>query len=385
MKITDVEVITFRSVGRERSTRWGYAEPLWGREEPSTQTITRITTDEGVRGHMLGGRKDAMANVKPLLVGEDPLDREKLWNWMYQIVSTSIQGGALPEGQMGVADAALWDLAGQMLDLPVHKIMGGCREKVKAYASTYPNLGKPEDYAEHAIACKKRGYKAYKIHAYIHWDPHAWEPAPGMPAFPKEDVEVCRAVREAVGDDMVLMLDPYGIYTLEESLWVGRELEKLNFYWLEHPMIEQRMEPYRRLTSELDIAILAPEHAPGGIFSRAEWVLQGACDMLRIDQHYGGITGCHKLVGLAQAFGIQCEMHRGGWDNTQILGATSEATCKYYERGLLRPDVDRDIPPSYLKTLSDPMDDDGNVIVPQTPGMGLEYDWDYINENLIEG
>ena len=171
---------------------------------------------------MLGGRKDAMANVKPLLVGEDPLDREKLWNWMYQIVSTSIQGGALPEGQMGVADAALWDLAGQMLNLPVHKIMGGCREKVKAYASTYPNLGQPEDYAEHAIACKKRGYKAYKIHAYIHWDPHAWEPAPGMPAFPKEDVEVCKAVREAVGDDMVLMLDPYGIYTLEESP-VGRQ------------------------------------------------------------------------------------------------------------------------------------------------------------------
>ena len=53
-------------------------------------------------------------------------------------------------------------------------------------------------------------------------------------------------------------------------------------------------------------------------------------------------------------------MHRGGWDNTQILGATSEATCKYYERGLLRPDVDRDVPPPYLKTLSDPMDDDGN-------------------------
>ncbi len=67
-----------------------------------------------------------------------------------------------------------------------------------------------------------------------------------------------------------------------------------------------------------------------------------------------------------------------------LMGATSEATCKYFERGLLRPDVDRDVPPPYLKTLTDPMDDDGNVIVSQTPGLGLEYERDYIYENLIE-
>ena len=104
-------------------------------------------------------------------------------------------------------------------------------------------------------------------------------------------MQICRAVREAVGDEMVLMLDPFGVYTLEESIWVGHELEKLGYYWLEHPMIETRVEAYRRLCSELDIAICSPEHAPGGIFTRAEWVLQGASDMSRIDISYGGITG----------------------------------------------------------------------------------------------
>ena len=134
---------------------------------------------------------------------------------------------------------------------------------------------------------------------------------------------------------MVLMFDPFGVYTLEQSLWVARELEKLNYYWLEHPMLETRIEAYRRLTSETKIAILAPEHLPGGVYAKAEWLLQRASNMLRIDYFQGGITACHKLVTIADAYGIQCEMHGGGWATSQILGSTNESTCEYYERGLL--------------------------------------------------
>ena len=119
-------------------------------------------------------------------------------------------------------------------------------------------------------------YKAFKVHANICWNPHTREPAPQLPGFPKEDVEICRAVREAVGDDIVLMLDPFGVYTLEESLWVARELEELNYYCLEHPMVETRVESYRRLTQQTSIAICSPEHVKGGPFARAEWLLQGA-------------------------------------------------------------------------------------------------------------
>lgn len=380
MKISNVEVITFRTTTRQHPTKWGYG--VWGDERETTQSITKISTDDGIAGYMVGGSRVCIDNViKPMLLGEDPLNRENLWNWMDQLATF---GHSLPEHEMGVVDCALWDLFGRMASLPVSTILGGARQKVKAYASTFPNMGKPEDYAEHALACKKQGYKAYKVHAYICWNPHTWAPAPQLPGFPREDVEVCKAVREAVGDDMVLMLDPFGVYTLEQALWVGRELEKLGYYWLEHPMIETRIDAYRRLTRELDIAVLAPEHVPGGLFSRAEWVLQGASDMLRIDHNYGGITGCFKLVNVAQAFGIQCEMHGGGWANSQILGATTEATCEYFERGLLRPDFDYETPPPYLKAICDPLDEDGNVILPQAPGLGMEFDWDYINDNLVE-
>ncbi len=382
MKISNVEVIQFRTSTHQEVSRWGYGIYLGEQETRDAVTaVTKISTDDGVDGYMLGGDKAMIEGVvKPLLLGENPLDREKIWQWMDQMITFSHR---LTEQQAGVVDCALWDLFGRMTGLPVSKLLGGSRERVKAYASTAPNLGGPEVYADHVRVCKAQGYKAYKVHAYICWDPHAWAPAPQLPGFPREDLEICRAVREAAGDDVVLMHDPFGVYTLEESLWIGRELEKLGYYWLEHPMIETRVEAYRRLTRELDIAILSPEHVPGGPFARAEWVLQGASDMLRIDVNYGGITGCWKLINVCQAYGLKCELHGPGAPHLQLLGAAPEATCLYYERGLLRPGLDHALAAPYLKSIPDPLDDDGNVIISQRPGLGLDLDWDYIAEHRI--
>ena len=380
MKISNVEVIELLTTTRGQGSKWGYGV-YTPDERPATATITKISTDDGAEGYMLGGRKAEIEGVvKPLLLGENPLDREKLWHWMDQMITF---GQRISEQDMGIVDCALWDLMGRLTGLPINKLLGGARDRVKAYASTAPNLGGPEVYADHVRACRQQGYKAYKVHANICWNPHTRQPAPQLPGFPKEDVEICRAVREAAGDDMVLMLDPFGVYTLEESLWVGRQLEKLGYYWLEHPMIETRVEAYRRLTRELDIAICSPEHVPGGPFSRAEWILQGASDMLRTDTNYGGITGCWKLINVCQAYGLKCELHFGGWAHAQLLGAAPEATCLYYERGLLRPGVDDPLAAPYLETIPDPMDGDGNIIISQEPGLGLTLDWDYIKEHRV--
>ncbi len=152
MKITDVEVIKFKTTTRSRGSRWGYG--IWGADAiDTTQTITKISTDEGAEGYAGGGDKASIEQlVKPMLVGENPLDREKIWHWMYQSVTFN---PGRSEALIGVVDCALWDLFGRMVGLPVHKILGGCREKITAYASTFPNMGKPEDYARFALACKK--------------------------------------------------------------------------------------------------------------------------------------------------------------------------------------------------------------------------------------
>ena len=384
MKITDLQVIPFRV------SRTEYENGKIIPEKIVTQTLIKVITDEGLEGYYFGGHghgdQDGLTGdeialittrIKNLIIGNDPFDREKFWHWMWV--------AAFPENLISVLDMALWDLQARHFGVPVYKLLGGCRDKVKAYASTYLNMGTIDNYVELAIQCKNRGYKHFKIHPYYFWDPVTKQPDPGRPSHIEQDIEICRAVRSNVGDDMVLSFDPWGTYrTYEEALLVGRELEKLNFYWYEHPMSEYRVAAYIKLCRELDIPILSPEIAEGSIYTRADWILRGASDMSRIDVLRGGITGVKKMVSICEAFGVKCEIHMSGFGNLQMLGATSEDTCEYYERGLLAPGFDYETPPPYLEEICDPMDDNGYVNIPQEPGMGYKIKWDYIEDNRTD-
>ncbi len=381
MKIAELEVIPFRVPRRQ--FRHGELLP----ETMVIQTLTRIATDTGAEGYYLGGHghgdQDGLTpdevgvlqgRLRSLLIGQDPFDREKFWHWMWV--------ANLPENLLSVVDMALWDLQARAFGVPIHKLLGGARERAKAYSSTFPNMGPPSVYADHAAECQARGYRAYKIHPYYFWNPVTGEADPGRPSHVEQDIEVCRRVRDRVGDDMMLMYDPWGTYrTFEEAVRVGRVLEELGFYWYEHPMPEYRVDSYIRLARELSIPILSPEIAAGSIYTRADWIHRGASDMSRIDVLRGGITGCHKMAAICEAFGVRCEMHMAGFGNLQILGATSEDVCEYYERGLEAPGVDYETPPPYLEALCDPLDADGTVAIPQEPGMGYRLNWDYIREH----
>ncbi len=383
MKIVDLQVIPFRV--RRSGFHNGQLQP----EADTLQTLTKISTDQGAEGYYFGGSghgdQDGMnatqcatleGRVKTLLLGQDPFDRERFWHWLW-VANTE-------ENLISVVDMALWDLQARAFGLPLYKLLGGCRDKVKAYASTYPNMGTPDDYAKHALACKQAGYTHYKIHPYYFWDPVSRQPDPGRPSHIAQDIEVCQAVRAAVGADMVLSFDPWGTYrTYEEAFRVGRELERLNFYWYEHPMLEYRMAAYEKLARELEIPILSPEIAAGSIYTRADWIRRGASDMSRIDVLRGGVTGVRKMTAVCEAFGVKCEIHMSGFANLQLLGATSEDTCEYYERGLLAPGMDCNTPPPYLEAIGDPMDEQGYVHLPQAPGMGYRIVWDYINDNRV--
>ncbi|MFP6722696.1 MAG: enolase C-terminal domain-like protein [Candidatus Poribacteria bacterium] len=381
MKIVDLQVIPFQ-VPR-RGFHHGEILP----ETMVTQTVTKIVTDQGAEGYYFGGRghgdMDGMSaeqigamqgRIKNLVLGHDPFDREKFWHWLWV--------AKVDENLLSVLDMALWDLQARTFRVPVYKLLGGCRDKVKAYASTFPNMGSVEDYAEHAAACKAEGYTHYKIHPYYFWDPIKKESDPGRPSHVEQDIEVCRAVRQRVGNDMVLSFDPWGTYcTYEEAIKVGRVLQELNFYWYEHPMPEYRVSSYEKLCAELEIPILSPEVAAGSFFTRADWILRGASDMSRIDVLRGGITGCKKMAAVCEAYGVKCEIHMSGFANLQILGATSEDTCEYYERGLVAPGMDCNTPPPYLEEIGDPLDVEGYVHLPQEPGMGYKINWDYIGDN----
>src|SRR5206468_3175772 len=167
MKITDIKIVPFRT----HADRWdnGHGQP-----KPRTelmQTLASIETDAGATGYYLGGgahgdqeglssddQRLLLGRIRSLIVGQDPFDRELIWKWLWV--------ANIPENVCSVVDLMLWDLAGRALQQPVYKLLGGARDRVKAYASTYPNIGAPDQYAEHALACKREGYLAYKIHPH---------------------------------------------------------------------------------------------------------------------------------------------------------------------------------------------------------------------------
>ncbi|RLI05009.1 enolase [Candidatus Bathyarchaeota archaeon] len=379
LKIIDIETIIFKYESQIGSDIAGHAHP--SEEHDAYQSLTRIVTDEGIDGFCFGGNKKINDRIiKPALIGKNPMDREKIWQYLYR----DLQGsrGLISDRQLAVIDMALWDFAGRYLNMPVYKLLGGYREKVKAYASTMVGdeieggLNSLEAYADFAEKLVKQGYKAIKLHTWF--PPIEWAPNPEM------DIAACRAVREAVGEDIALMLDCYHSYNREEALYIGRELEKLGFYWFEEPMDEHNISAYVWLAENLEIPILGPETLEGKIWTRLDWILSGAADMIRGGvMDVGGITPLMKLVHLCEAFGVRLELHGAHPGNLQVLGAMG-IPGEYVERGLLHPLLDYESSTPWLKEKIDPMDGDGYVRISQKPGLGMEIDWKFIEENRVD-
>ena len=379
LKIADITTQAFSYKSHVTDDEDGHAHP--GPEHDAVQTMVTVVSDEGAKGHAFGGAAPLMEQlVKPGLLGEDPFDRERIWQ---RLKETQRINRGLLDRDIGVVDLALWDLAGVYLDQPVHKLLGGFRDKVLAYASTMcgdempGGLSTPEEYARFAETCMERGYRALKLHTWM--PPISWAPDPKM------DVKACAAVREAVGEHVPLMLDPFHFYSRDQALYLGRELEKLNFHWLEEPMDENSISSYVWLADQLDIPILGPETAGGGIYTRAEWIIRGACDIVRGGiGDVGGITPLMKIVHLAESFGMSMEVHGGGAGNLQVLGAMG-IPGELYERGLLHPFIDYETPDPWTNSRIDDMDEEGYVHLPDAPGLGQDINFDYIQDHAVNG
>jgi len=342
-----------------------------------------ITTDDGHQGHAFAAPEVIRSYVleayaRKVLIGANALQREKLWMSLEHWQRGS--AGQFTDRALAAIEQALWDLAGRAVGQPVYKLLGGYRDKVPAYGSTMcgdelaGGLSTPEEYGEFAKALVKRGYKAIKLHTWM--PPVAFAPDPGM------DIKACAAVREAVGPGIELMLDGYHNYSRTDALRIGRALEKLGFAWFEEMMNEQSTASYAWLAGQLDIPIVGPESLSGKHYSRADWVQAGACDILRAGvAGTGGITPTLKVAHLAEAFGMNCEVHGNGAANLTVAAAIKN--CRWYERGLLHPFLDYDEVPAYLHSLPDPMDKDGFVHLSQKPGLGEDINFEYIAAHTV--
>lgn len=381
MKILDITVTKFTYKTYKHQDSHGHSHP--GPAKNATQALLTVKTDEGHEGYAFQS-PDALRPAivekyfKHAAIGEDAFARERIWQNLERTQRGS--GGHLADRSLGALDQALWDLAGRALNVPVYKMLGAYRDKIPAYGSIMcgdeleGGLATPQDYGNFAKTLVGKGYKAIKVHT---WMP----PIPGSPS-PKRDVEACAAIRDAVGPHITLMLDGYHWYSRTDALYIGKELEKLDFAWIEEPMNESSPSSYAWLSQNLSLPVLGPESAPGKYWTRAEWVKAGASDILRAGVlNSAGLSPLMKTAHLAEAHGLNCEIHGNGAAN--LTACLAIPNCDWYERGLLHPFLDYDAVPSYLNSLTDPMDSEGYVHGSQLPGLGEDINFDYIAEYAV--
>ena len=359
MKITNVKVDMFNWDSKPWRTGVGTS---FGKSRQLG--VVTVETDEGISGNAFLGSSRVGADhfapgliefIKPIVMGRNPQDIGAIW-WdlwkMNRSVSTYV---------IGAIDICLWDINGKIADQPIHRLLGTCKEIVPVYSSTAYHETK-EEYAEEAIRFKDMGWTAHKIH------PHG---------DPKYDIEISKAVRDAVGADMKLMLDSMWAYQYEDAMRVGRAIEDLNFYWYEDPLVEEDLYNYVKLHQKLDIPIMSTEYAPGRYYGMTQWITQYATDILRGDVAVtGGITPMIRLCHLAEGFNMKCEIHHGGnsLNNVANLHITMAVpNCEFFE---FFPCTGANM----YGLVEDIQLDGGFVHAPTKPGLGYEIDWDLLNK-----
>jgi L-alanine-DL-glutamate epimerase-like enolase superfamily enzyme len=329
--------------------------------------LLAIRTDDGITGHAFLGASGRSAStdaefviksLKPIVMGQDPLDRERLHRAMAPRARTSVRA-------VGAIDVALWDIAGKAAGMPIHQLLGGYKRSMKAYASS-PAHSTIEAYCEEALHWKERGVGAYKLH---------------IPGEAKRDIAICTAVRKAVGDDHVLLLDAGFSYDYPDALKVGRAIEELGFLWYEDPMGEWSIPNYVKLKAKLDVPIMATELPFIGFEMYAPWVFNQATDYLRGDVAFkGGITPMVKTAHLAEAFSMNYEIHHGSNSLNNVAGlhvAMAVKNSEYFEyllpEAIIRYGLVEDIE----------IDHDGMVHAPMEPGLGVAIDFDLIERKKV--
>ena len=346
----------------------------------SSKLALRVETDASVTGEYVLSTSTSPGQIHTYadyLIGRDALARERHWS--------EIKRGLRKYDRMGIGplDIALWDIEGKLREAPIHELLGTYRTELPAYASTYHaddagGLDSPEAYATFAEECRDLGYGGFKI--------HGWGGSEAGRSVEKE-VETIQAVGERVGDDMDLMTDPAcELETFADALAVGRACDEQGFFWYEDPFRDAgtSQHAHRKLRDRLDTPILQTEHIRG-LEPTTDFVANGATDFVRADPEYdAGITGAMKLAHIAEGFGIDVEYHAPGPAHRHCMAATRNSN--YYEMALVHPAAQLPAPPVYQGDYEDSLEavePDGTVAVPDDPGLGVTYDWDYIESEAV--
>jgi L-alanine-DL-glutamate epimerase-like enolase superfamily enzyme len=328
--------------------------------------LVEVSTDEGITGYGEAWRLTPKAvctlieeGLKPLLVGKDPTQIEKLWDTMYSTTFRYGRKGIVIHAISGI-EIALWDILGKYRGLPIYEMIGGlCREKIKAYASLH-HYEKPKDVAAVALRCVEDGYTAIKLH--------------------QGDIESVKVVRQAIGTEVTLMVDAAGSsWSPRQALEKSKELEQYNVSWLEEPVWPaDDYDGLASLQTQSNIKIAAGENEYTH-YGFKEMISKHSVDIVQPDvTKSGGILECRKIFAMAEAWNLQIATHSfyygPGVAATVHLGLSNirsewvEINSIPLETSIMHPSL---------------RPENGYLSLPEKPGLGIEVDNTVIKKYLV--
>ena len=357
--------------------------------------FVRIETDEGIMGlgeaHPGEGITDVIVKrLKPLQVGKDPLNVEPLYHHMIDRTTGQSVGGTML-GAIGGVETALWDLAGKVLEVPIYQLLGGkYRDRLRLYADVGRGSGgidTPQAWAQRAREGVADGYQAIKFDIDHSADELQHDPVNRGLSLAELDkmTALVAAVREAVGDDIDVCIDCHGLYNVRDVLLLAQRLEPFNLMFLEDPVPPENIDAMGKVTASTSIPICTGEwvHRRDG-FRRL--IQEQACDMLHVDvSATGGILEAKKIADLADLYYMPFAAHNIVSPLGMVAAAHVCAAVRNLHSMELPYHADQVSWRWELVQSKETMIQDGQFVVPDGPGLGVELNETIFRAHLKQG
>lgn len=346
-----------------------------GAEHPMDVLLIEVETDDGIVG--LGEiyaysavplmEEVVRTQIAPLVLGEDPMNTGAIWHKIYRATFRHGRRGAVICGLSGM-DIALWDIVGKAAGLPVATLLGGGRKTLPTYVTGgyYAADKDLEQLRSEVATVRAAGFKGFKLKI--------------GGATLAEDAMRLQVTRDAGGDDLILGVDANCALSYTEALALGRVLEEYHVTFFEEPISSDQPELSARLAADLDVPIAGYETA----LTRWEmlpFIKGGGVDIVQTDAIWtGGLSEARRIAELAAAFGLEYIPHfsAGAVALTANLQLAAAMPNALYQEFHLRPNPLRD-----QLLVQAPVVRDGELIVPQGPGLGIELNPDTVSKYRV--
>jgi galactonate dehydratase len=348
-------------------------------------TFVELQTDEGLTGvgeaRMLN-HTDALLgylaeSVPNHVVGSDPFEIESLVQRMYR--NDYARAGEIAMSAIAVVEVACWDIVGQALGQPVHRLLGGAvRDRIKAYANGWYTVERePEEFHAAARAVVERGYRALKL------DPFGAGYAELERAERIRSIALVEAVRDAVGPDVEILVEMHGRFAPAVAIGLARALEPLAPSWIEEPVPPENLKALAKVSQRVSIPVATGERLHTRYDFRELFELQAA-DVLQPDiTHFGGLLETRKLAATAETHYMLVAPHNvcgpvATVANLHLAACTPNFKIQEHFNDFADAWV-RDVAPGLPQ-----IGDDGCFPVPTAAGLGVTVDWDAVAEHPRE-